>query len=158
MGSKDDDEENSTICSVNTGTSGQVECKGTINVIPQERQLKEQKQRVKREHDTKITEVEKYPLTNGDIYENQMDNHESPQHLQHQRQEQQQQTQACLQATRMHIEKVGTQTLVVVFKPQELHVLVKLGSTKGKSFKFGLGSRLVQELGSFAKGSKNPMT
>jgi hypothetical protein len=40
--------------------------------------LKEQRQRVKREHDTKILEVEEYPTIDGDIYEDWMDNHESP--------------------------------------------------------------------------------
>jgi hypothetical protein len=43
---------------------------------PQERQMKEQKQKVKIEHNTKILEVEE-PQTNGDIYENWMDSHES---------------------------------------------------------------------------------
>jgi len=38
--------------------------------------MKEQKQKVKIEHNTKILEVEE-PQTNGDIYENWMDSHES---------------------------------------------------------------------------------
>jgi hypothetical protein len=37
---------------------------------PQEKQMKEQKQKVKREHDTRFPEVEGHPSTNGDIYEN----------------------------------------------------------------------------------------
>ncbi len=50
---------------------------------PQGRQLREQRQRIKKEHDTKIPKVEEqHPLTNGDIYEDQMDNHENPQNLQ----------------------------------------------------------------------------
>ncbi len=65
-------------------------------------------QKVKKKHDTKISEIEEHPQMDGDIYENWMDNHESPQyfqhlqqHLQHQQQEQQQQqqTQAGLQPT-----------------------------------------------------------
>jgi hypothetical protein len=50
--------------------------------------MKEQRQKVKREHDTKFLEVEEHPLMNGDIYEDEMDNHESPQHLQQQQQTQ----------------------------------------------------------------------
>jgi hypothetical protein len=56
-----------------------------------------------------------------------MDNHESPQHfqdlqhhLQHQQREQQQQTQASLQAIGLQMERVGTQTLVTMFKPPNL--------------------------------------
>jgi hypothetical protein len=94
-----------------------------------------------------------------------MDNHESPQHfqdlqhyLQH-HQQQQEETQASLQAIGLQMEKVGTQTLVTMFKPPNLQVLVsRLGFAEGKSFEFGLGNRLVYELGSFAKGSENPMT
>jgi hypothetical protein len=45
---------------------------------PQKRQVREQRQRVKREHDTRIPKVEEHPSTNGDIYEDWMDSHESP--------------------------------------------------------------------------------
>jgi hypothetical protein len=42
------------------------------------------------------------------------------------------------------MERVGTQTLVTMFKPPKLQVPVnKLGSAKGEPFEFGLGSRLV---------------
>jgi len=40
-----------------------------------------------------------------------------------------------------------TQPLFEMFKP--LHVpIIRLGSTKGQTFEFGLGNILVQELGS----------
>jgi len=52
-----------------------------------------------------------------------------------------------------------TQPPFAMFKPLELQVLAnRLGFTKGQIFEFGLGSRLVHELGSFAEGSNNPMT
>jgi hypothetical protein len=54
---------------------------------------------------------------------------------------------------------VGTQTFVAMFRPLELHVLVgKLGFVDGHPFEFGLWSRLLQELGSSIRGSKNPTT
>ncbi len=57
------------------------------------------------------------------------------------------------------MERIKTQPPLAVSRPLELQVPTsKLGSTKGHPFEFGLGSRLVQELGSSGKGSKNPMT
>jgi len=46
-----------------------------------------------------------------------------------------------------------------VFKPSKLQVLVsKPESVEGFPFEFELGSKMVQEMGSSTKGSKNPMT
>ncbi len=46
-----------------------------------------------------------------------------------------------------------------MFRPLELHVLIsRPGFVEGHPFEFGLGNRLVQEMGSFTKGSKNPTT
>ncbi len=71
----------------------------------------------------------------------------------------QQQTQRGLHATKLQTEIVGTQTLVVVFKPPKLQVPInKPRFANGQPFEFRLGNRLIHELGSFAKGSKNPMT
>jgi hypothetical protein len=54
---------------------------------------------------------------------------------------------------------VETQPSFVMFKPSKLYVPIsRLRSTKGFPFEFGLGSKLVQELGSFVEGSKNLMT
>ncbi len=50
---------------------------------PQGRQLREQRQRIKKEHDTPKVEKQ-HPPTDGDIYEDQMDNNENPQNLQSQ--------------------------------------------------------------------------
>jgi hypothetical protein len=51
---------------------------------PQDIQMKGAKAKGQKEHDTKFLEVEEHPSTNGDIYEDWMDNHESPQHSQQQ--------------------------------------------------------------------------
>jgi len=57
------------------------------------------------------------------------------------------------------MERVGTQTLVAMFKALELQVPIsKLGFVDGQPFELGLGNRLVQELGFFVEGSKNPTT
>jgi len=54
---------------------------------------------------------------------------------------------------------VGTQTPVAVFKPPKLQVPInKPRFAKGQPFEFRSGNRLIHELGSFAEGSKNPMT
>jgi hypothetical protein len=54
---------------------------------------------------------------------------------------------------------VGTQTPITMFRPLELHVPInRLGSVDGHPFELGLGNILVQELGSFVEGSKNPTT
>jgi len=46
-----------------------------------------------------------------------------------------------------------------VFKPPKLQVPIsKPRFAKGQPFEFGMGSKLVQEMGSSSKGSKNPMT
>jgi hypothetical protein len=46
-----------------------------------------------------------------------------------------------------------------MFKPSELHVsTLILESIEGFPFEFGLGSKMVQEMGSSAEGSKNPTT
>ncbi len=46
-----------------------------------------------------------------------------------------------------------------MFRQSELQILIsRPGSAKGIPFEFGLGSRLVQEMGSFAEKSKNLMT
>jgi hypothetical protein len=62
----------------------------------------------------------------------------------------------------MQMERMGTQTHVTMFIPQELYLLVsRLDFIKEQSFDFGLGSRLVQELasiGSFVEGFRNPTT
>ncbi len=55
--------------------------------------------------------------------------------------------------------EVGTQTPITMFRPLELHVPInRLGSVDGHPFELGLGNILVQELGSFVEGSKNPTT
>jgi hypothetical protein len=52
-----------------------------------------------------------------------------------------------------------TQLAFEVFKLAELHVLNSIPkSIEGFPFEFELGRRMLQELGSFAKGSINPMT
>ncbi len=52
-----------------------------------------------------------------------------------------------------------TKPHVAIFKSLQLQVPTnKLGFTKGQLFEFGLGSRIVHELGSFGEGSKNPTT
>jgi hypothetical protein len=46
-----------------------------------------------------------------------------------------------------------------MFKPLELHVSgSRLESIEGFPFEFGLGSKMVQEMGSSIEGSKNPTT
>jgi hypothetical protein len=47
---------------------------------PHERHMREQRQKVKKEHDTRFLEVEEHPLMDGDIYENWMDNVGNLQH------------------------------------------------------------------------------
>jgi len=57
------------------------------------------------------------------------------------------------------MERLVTQPSFVVFRPPKLQVLVSRPRfVEGQSFEFGLGSKLVQEMGSSAKGSKNPTT
>ncbi len=57
------------------------------------------------------------------------------------------------------IDKESENIAFAMFKPLYLHVLVsRLGSTKGQPFEFGLGSILMQEMGSYVEGSKNPIT
>jgi hypothetical protein len=60
---------------------------------PQERQLREQRQKVKKEHDTRFLEGEKHLQMDGDIYEDWMDTIGSSHHLQHSQQHLQQQQQ-----------------------------------------------------------------
>jgi hypothetical protein len=56
-------------------------------------------------------------------------------------------------------ERMGTKPPLRVFKPLELHIPTsRLGYAKGQPFEFGLGSRIVQELGSSKKGLKNVTT
>lgn len=118
------------------------------------REMKEQRQKVKKEHDTRYPEVEEHPLTNGHVYEDQMDNNESPHNLQ-----QQQQTQEGLQANELQKERMETKPSLVVFRPLELQVPTnRLGSIEGQPFKFGLGNIIIQELGSFEEGSKYSTT
>jgi hypothetical protein len=50
--------------------------------FPHENHIKEQKQKIKKEHDARFLEVEEPPPTKGDIYDNWMDINESPQNLQ----------------------------------------------------------------------------
>jgi hypothetical protein len=38
--------------------------------FPQERQMREESQKIKKEHDTMFPEIEEHPPTDGDIYEN----------------------------------------------------------------------------------------
>ncbi len=46
-----------------------------------------------------------------------------------------------------------------MFRPPKLHVLVSRPRfVEGHPFEFGLGGRLVHELGSSIEGPKNPMT
>jgi len=46
-----------------------------------------------------------------------------------------------------------------MFRPRKLQVPIsKPRFVKGQPFEFGLGSKLVQEMGLSSKGSKNPMT
>ncbi len=57
------------------------------------------------------------------------------------------------------MERVETQTPLAIFRPPKLQVLAtRPRSIEGQPFEFGLGSRLVQELGSLVQGSKNPTT
>jgi len=42
--------------------------------------MREQRQKVKKEHDTRFPKVEKHPLMDEDIYENWMDSAGNPQH------------------------------------------------------------------------------
>jgi hypothetical protein len=54
---------------------------------------------------------------------------------------------------------VETQSSFEVFRPSELQMPVsKLEFIKGFPFEFELGSKMVHEMGSSAKGSKNPTT
>jgi hypothetical protein len=50
---------------------------------PQERQLREQRQKVKKEHDTMFLEGEEHLQMDGDIYEDWMDTIGSSHHFQH---------------------------------------------------------------------------
>ncbi len=57
------------------------------------------------------------------------------------------------------MERMGTQTHVTMFRPLELQVLVSGPRfVERQSFEFRLGNRLVQKLGSFTEGSRNPTT
>ncbi len=57
------------------------------------------------------------------------------------------------------MEKVETQPLLTTFKLPYLKVPIsRPRSTKGQPFEFGLGNKLVHEMGSFVEGSKNLMT
>jgi hypothetical protein len=47
-----------------------------------EKQMREQRQKVKREHDTRFIKAEEHSPMDGDIYEDLMDTIRSPQHLQ----------------------------------------------------------------------------
>jgi hypothetical protein len=51
--------------------------------FPQERQPREQKQEVKREHDTRFPNGEEHLHFDGDVYEDWMETIASPQHFQH---------------------------------------------------------------------------
>ncbi len=75
--------------------------------FPQEKQLREQKQEIKREHDTRFPEGEEHMYFDGDVYEDQMKTTGNPlhfQYLQQHLQQQQQQTQKGLQITRLQTE------------------------------------------------------
>jgi transcription elongation factor Elf1 len=64
---------------------------------PQEKQPREQRQKVKNENDTRFLEGEEHLQMDVDIYEDWMDTIGSSHHLQHlQQQQQQQQTQGGL--------------------------------------------------------------
>jgi hypothetical protein len=55
------------------------------------------------------------------------------------------------------MESVETQNPLAMFKPLELQVPVNRPRfVEGQPFEFGLGNRLIQELGSSIEGSKNP--
>jgi hypothetical protein len=54
---------------------------------------------------------------------------------------------------------MGTKPPLRVFKPPELHIPTsRPGSAEGQPFGFGLGNKIVQELESSKKGSKNVTT
>jgi hypothetical protein len=54
---------------------------------------------------------------------------------------------------------VETKPSFVKFRPSKLQVPInRLGFVEGFPFEFELGSKLVQEMGSSIKGSKNPTT
>jgi hypothetical protein len=81
-----------------------------------------------------------------------MNNNGSPQNLQ-------QQTQGGPHASELHKERMGTKPLLRASRPPKLHIPTsRPGSPKGQPFEFGLGSRIVQELGSSKKRSKNVTT
>ncbi len=50
---------------------------------PHKKQLKEHRQNVKREHDTRFLEGEEYLYFDGDVYEDWMETTKSPQHFHH---------------------------------------------------------------------------
>jgi hypothetical protein len=50
---------------------------------PQERQLREESEEVKREHDTRFSEGEKHLHFDANVYEDWMETITSPQYLQH---------------------------------------------------------------------------
>jgi hypothetical protein len=49
---------------------------------PNEKQIREQRQKITKEHDTRFLEVEEHTPTEGDTYENWMEINENPQNLQ----------------------------------------------------------------------------
>ncbi len=57
---------------------------------PHERQLMEQRQEVKKEHDIRFPKGEEHLHFDGDVYENWMETIVSPQHFQHLQQQLQQ--------------------------------------------------------------------
>ncbi len=129
---------------------------------PQEKQLKQQRQEVKEEHDTRFLEGEEHLHFDGNVYEDWMDTIASPQHFQHLQQhlqQHQQQTQEGLHAIELQIEMVETQPSFEVFKPLEIQVSdSRPKSVKGFPFEFELRRKMVQKMGSFVEGSKNCMT
>jgi hypothetical protein len=81
------------------------------------------------------------------------------QHLQPHLQQQQQQTHEGLHATKLHTKRVATQPTFDEFKSTELQVpLSRLEYVEGFTFEFELRRRMVHEMGSFVKGSGDPLT
>jgi hypothetical protein len=56
------------------------------------------------------------------------------------------------------MEGVELQPSFEMFRPSKLHVPNRLEFVKGFPFEFEMAKRSVQEMGSFAEGSKDPTT
>ncbi len=81
--------------------------------FPREKQLKEQRQKVKNELDIRFLKGEEHMHFDGDVYEDQMKISRKPQHLQ----QQQQYAQEGLQISRLQMERMETQPSFLMFRP-----------------------------------------